>query len=101
MANTSKSVSNDTLTMAQLGDTFMIHPMVALRLSKNIRNNEELSWEEMIDTKKIMLHFMVKSGMWQAKHTVCVPTFYVKLDCHQRKEQKNGKQALLLYQSHT
>ena len=99
MANTSKSVSNDTLTIAQLGDTFAIRPMAALRPSKNIRNDEELSWEEMMDAKNIVLHFMAKSGTWQAEHTVCVATFYVNLDCHQRKEQKNGKQALLLYQS--
>ena len=99
MADTNKSVSHNTLTFAQLGDTFAIRPMAALRPSKNIRNDEELSWEEMMDAKNIMLHFMSKSGTWQAEHTVCVATFYVNLDCHQRKEQTNGKQALLLYQS--
>ena len=99
MADTNKSVSHDTLTFVQLGDTFAIRPMAALRPSKNIRNDKELSWEEMMDAKTIMLHFMSKSGTWQAEHTVCVTTFYVNLDCHQRKEQTNGKQALLLYQS--
>lgn len=30
----------------------------------------------------------------------CNPNLTQALDCHQRKEQNNGKQALLLYQSH-
>ena len=30
---------------------------------------------------------------------MALASFYINLDCHQRKEQKNGKLALLLYQS--
>ena len=99
MADTSKSVSHDTLTFTQLGDTFAIRPLAAVRPSKHIRNDEELSWEDMMDAKNVMLHFMAKSGVWQAEHTLCLATFYVNLDCHPRKGQKNGKQALILYQS--
>ena len=99
MADTSKSVSHDTLTFTQLGDTFAIRPLAAVRPSKHIRNDEELSWEDMMDTKNVMLHFMAKSGVWQAEHTLCLATFYVNLNCHLRKGQKNGKQALILYQS--
>ena len=100
MSDTSKLVSHDTLTFQQLGDTFAIHPLAAVRPSKHIRNDEDLSWEEMMDAKNVMLHFMGKSGAWQAEHTLCITTFFVNLDCHLRKGQKNGKLALLLYQSH-
>ena len=99
MSDTSKSVSHDTLTFTQLGDTFAIRPLAAVRPSKHIRNDEDLSWEEMMDAKNVMLHFMSKSGAWQAEHTLCIATFFVNLDCHPRKGQKNGKLALLLYQS--
>jgi hypothetical protein len=99
MANTNKSVSHDTLTFMQQGDTFVIPPLAAIRPSKHIRNNEELSWEEMMDAKNMMLHFMVKSGLWQNKHTLSIVSFYVNLNCHPRKGQKNRKRALLLYQS--
>ena len=99
MADTSKSVSHDTLTFMQLGDTFAIRPLAVVRPSKHIRNDEELSWEDMMDAKNVMLHFMAKTGVWQAEHTLCLATFYVNLDCHPRKGQKNGKQALILYQS--
>ncbi|KAN0131125.1 hypothetical protein V8E53_011017, partial [Lactarius tabidus] len=82
MANTNKSVSHDTLTFMQQGDTFVIPPLAAIRPSKHIRNNEELSWEEMMDAKNMMLHFMVKSGLWQNKHTLSIVSFYVNLNCH-------------------
>ena len=98
-ADANRSASHDTLTFSQVGETFAMRPLAALRPSKHIRNDEELSWEDMMDAKNIMLHFMAKTGVWQEEHTVCIATFYVNLDCHPRKGQDNGKQALLLYQS--
>ena len=83
----------------QVGDTFAIRPMAALRPSKQIRNDEDLSWEEMMDAKNVMLHFMAKSGAWEDEHATALASFYINLDYHQQKEQKNGKLALLLYQS--
>ena len=98
-ADSNKSVSQDTLTFTQVGDSFAIRPMAALRPSKHIRSDEELSWEEMMDAKNVMLHFMAKSRVWEDEHATALATFYINLDCHQRKDQKNGKLTLLLYQS--
>ena len=98
-ADSNKLVSQDTLTFTQVGDSFAIQPMAAVRPSKQIRNDEDLSWEEMMDAKNIMLHYMAKSTVWQEEHVTALASFYINLDCHQRKEQKNGKLALLLYQS--
>ena len=98
-ADSNKSVSQDTLTFTQVGDSFAIRPLAAMRPSKQIRNDEDLTWEEMMDAKNVMLHFMAKSGIWEDEHTVALASFYFNLDSHQRKEQKNGKLALLLYQS--
>ena len=95
-ADSNKSVSQDTLTFTQVGDTFAIRPMAALRPSKQIRNDEDLSWEEMMDAKNVMLHFMAKSGVWEDEHATALASFYINLDCHPRKEQKNGKMALLV-----
>ena len=97
--DSNKSVSQDTLTFTQVGDSFAIRPMAALRPSKQIRNDEDLSWEEMMDAKNVMLHYMAKSGVWEDEHATALASFYINLDCHQRKEQDNGKMALLLYQS--
>ena len=98
-ADSNKLVSQDTLTFTQTGDSFVIRPMAALRPLRHIRNDEDLSWEEMMDAKNVMIHFMAKSGAWQDEHAQSLILFYVSLNGHQRKEQKNGKKALLLYQS--
>ena len=99
MADTNKSVSNDMLTFTQQGDSFVIHLLAALKPSRHIRNDKDLTWEETMDAKNIMLHYMGKSRLWEDEHALCVASFYINLDYHPRKLQKNGKQALLLYQS--
>ena len=58
--------------------------------------DEELSWEEMLDTKNILLHFMDKAGTWLRAHMESVTVFFFNLKAHPRKLQKNGKGALLI-----
>ena len=94
-----RSISNDTLTFTQTGDTFAIQPMTPIRPSKHIRNDEDISWEDMLDAKNVMLHFMAKSGQWEDAHATSITSFFYNLETHQRKDQKNGKRTLLLYQS--
>ena len=94
-----KSINQDTMAITQLGDSFAFRPMSALKPSKHIRNDEDLSWEEMLDAKNLMLHFMAKSGLWPVKHAEALATFFVNLELHPRKSQVNGKKALMLYQS--
>jgi hypothetical protein len=98
-ANNNKSVSHDTLAFTQMGNTFALCPMAALRPSKHIRNDKDLSWEEMLDAKNIMLHFMAKSRLWPVLHALSIISFFLNLKAHLRKGQKNCKKALMLYQS--
>ena len=99
VADTSKSISHDTMAFAQVGDTIAIRPLSALRPSKNIRNDKDLSWEEMLDAKNTMLQFMAKSGNWPVAHAESLTAFFVNLEIHPRKQQVNGKKALIVYQS--
>ncbi len=71
----------------------------ALRPSKDIRNDEDLSWEEMLEAKNTMLHFMAQSGLWPTAHAESLKAFFVALERHHRRLLTNGKKALLLYQS--
>ena len=71
----------------------------ALRPSKNIRKDEDLSWEEMLEAKDTMLHFITQSGLWPKAHAESLAAFYVALALHPRRSMVNGKKALLLYQS--
>ena len=95
----SKSISLDTLTLSQVGDTIAMRPLASLRPSKHVRSDEELSWEEMLDAKNTMLHFMGKSGNWPAAHAELIAAFFLNLEWHPRRLQTNGKKALMVYQS--
>jgi hypothetical protein len=99
VADTGTSIGHDTMAFAQVGDTIAIRPLSALRPSKNIRNDEDLSWEEMLDAKNTMLQFMAKSGNWPVAHAESLAAFFVNLEIHPRKQQMNGKRALIIYQS--
>ncbi|KAF8266553.1 hypothetical protein EI94DRAFT_1701673 [Lactarius quietus] len=68
--------------------------------SRHIRNDEDLTWEEMLNAKNVVLHFINKAGTWPAPHVESMATFYFNLKFHPRKLHMNGKKALLLYQSH-
>ena len=98
--DSNKSISHDTLLFTQVSNTFVIWPTAAIQPSKHIQNDDYISWEDMIDGKNIMLHFMAKSGLWLDAHAASIVAFFFELEHHQRKDQKNGKLALLLYQSH-
>jgi hypothetical protein len=70
----------------------------ALRPSKNIRKDEDLTWEEMLEAKNTMLHFMAQSGLWPTAHAESLAAFFVALERHPRRLMAHGKTTLLLYQ---
>ncbi|KAH9019642.1 hypothetical protein EDB85DRAFT_1873002 [Lactarius pseudohatsudake] len=98
-ADTNKSISHDTLAFTQVDDTITMRPLAAIKPSRSIRNDEDLSWEEMLQAKNTMLHFMAKSAVWPEGHARALAAFFVALELHPRVLQTNGKGALLLYQS--
>ena len=53
----------------------------------------------MLDAKNMMLHFMAQSGLWPPTHAEATAAFFLNLELHPWRLQKNGKQALMLYQS--
>ncbi|KAH8978588.1 hypothetical protein EDB92DRAFT_1807283 [Lactarius akahatsu] len=98
-ADTAESANLDTLAFTQLDGTISVRPLAAVRSSRNIRNNEDLSWEEMLQGKNVMLRFMAKSTTWPQAHAQSLAAFFVALEWHPRTAQVNSKRALLLYQS--
>ncbi|KAH9010121.1 hypothetical protein EDB84DRAFT_1445943 [Lactarius hengduanensis] len=68
-ADTGGSANLDTLAFTQLDGTISVRPLAAVRSSRNIRNDEDLSWEEMLQGKNVMLRFMAKSTTWPQAHS--------------------------------
>ncbi|KAF8268075.1 hypothetical protein EI94DRAFT_1700536 [Lactarius quietus] len=68
-------------------------PLAAQRPTRCIRKDEELSWEEMLDAKNMMLLFMEKSSVWPALHAEAISGFFLNLKLHPRKSLPNGKKS--------
>jgi hypothetical protein len=61
--DSTRSISQDTLTLAQFKGAISLRPLAAQRASKNIRSDRDLSWKEMFEAKNTMLHYMGLSGV--------------------------------------
>ncbi|KAF8468595.1 hypothetical protein DFH94DRAFT_281156 [Russula ochroleuca] len=94
------SIDQDTLSFSTQADgSGSIRPLDAQKASKNIRKDEDLSWEEMLQAKNNMLEFIGDAKIWPTPNAEALAGFYVALEMHSRTNEPNGKQALLLYQS--
>ncbi|KAH9016092.1 hypothetical protein EDB85DRAFT_1875347 [Lactarius pseudohatsudake] len=98
-ADVSNLTSQDTLAFTQSDSTISVRPLAAVRSLRSIRNDEDLSWEEMLQGKNVMLRFIAKSTTWPQTHAQSMAAFFVALELHPRTLQINGRRALLLYQS--
>ena len=94
-----RSISLDTYAFTRLDDAIALRPMAAQRPSKNIREDHELAWDEMLEAKNTMLHHIAKSGVWPKPHAESLAAFFVNLELHPRRLQPHGRKAILLYQS--
>ena len=97
-AEADRSTGHDTLALTQLGGTIAIGPL-ASKPSRHVRMDEDLSWEEMLDARNILLHFMNKAGTWPRAHIESIAAFFFNIEVHPRKQQKNGKKTLIVYQA--
>ena len=94
-----ESTSHDTFGFTQFEGVLAIRPLAAQRASKNIRRDEDLTWEEMLFAKDTMLECIAKSGIWSDRHTLSLASFFVALAGHPARWNPHGHKILLRYQS--
>ncbi|KAH9036083.1 hypothetical protein EDB84DRAFT_1437754 [Lactarius hengduanensis] len=72
-ADANRSISQDTLVFTQVEGTFTIRPLAAIKPSRNVRCDEELSWEEMFDCQEhhAALHGKVPGLARRSRHVSC------------------------------
>jgi hypothetical protein len=85
------------LTSSGLGDSLALQPLSSLKPSKNIRRDENLSWDEMVTAKNNMIHFMSKSKLWPLSHMECIAKFYVALETHPIRQTTHGNRIVTAY----
>ena len=94
----SLSTNQDAFSLVQVDGAFTIRPNTQ-RASRNIRRDEDLPWEEMVQAKNMMLEYIADSKAWSNRHAEALAGFFCALELHPRTLQPNGKQVLLRYQA--
>ena len=91
------TTNHNTYGLASLGDSLALQPLSSLRPSRNIRRDEDLSWDEMVTAKNNMIYFMAKSKLWPQSHMECVAKFYVALETHPIRQSSHGNRIVTAY----
>ena len=91
------TTNHNTYGLANLGDSLTLQPLSSLRPSKNIRRDEDLSWDEMVTAKNNMIHFMSKSKLWPQAHMECIAKFFVGLETHPIRQTTLGNRIVTAY----
>ena len=89
--------NHDTLGLTRLDSVAMFQPISSLKPSKNVRRDEELSWEEMVVAKNKMLEHMADSGVWPDAHIKATMILFVELENHPIRLQHLGNQIMVTY----
>jgi len=89
--------NHDTLGLTRLDNVAMFQPIASLKPSKNVRQDEDLLWEEMVFAKNKMLEHMANCGTWPAPHIKATMILFVELENHPTRAQHLGNQIMVTY----
>ncbi|KAH9036586.1 hypothetical protein EDB85DRAFT_1888741 [Lactarius pseudohatsudake] len=88
-ADSSKLIGQDTLAFTQLDDMIALCLMAAVKPSRYLKNNEDLTWDELMEAKNSMLH-LAKLGVWLLANAQSLAAFLVTLEVHPIHIESNG-----------
>jgi len=91
------TTNHNTYGLTSLGESLALQPLSSLKPSKNIRRDEDLSWDEMVMAKNNMLHFMSVSKLWPPAHMECIAKFYYALETHPVRQTRHGNRVVTAY----
>ena len=91
------TMSHNMYGLSSIGDSLALQPLSSLKPSKNVRRDEDLSWDKIVTAKNNMIHFMSKSKLWQLSHMECIAKFYVALETHPIRQSNHGNRIIAAY----
>lgn len=94
-----KASTSDTFGLTRVDDVVAFQPISALKPSRNIRRDDELSWDELVSAKNTMLHFISTSKAWPQEHIESLAAFYVVLETHPMRQRNHGNKIMVTYAS--
>lgn len=90
--------SKDTFGLTKIDEMVSFKPVSALRASKNVIQDIDLTWRQMEIAKTTLIQQITKCG-WPEKTVLSFAHFFMNIEVHQYRQRTYREQALLIYQA--
>jgi hypothetical protein len=90
--------NEDTFGLTKVDDMVSFRPVSALKASKNVIQDIDLTWRQMEIAKTTLIQQITKSG-WAEKAVTTLAQFFMSLEVHHYRQRAYGEHALLVYQA--
>jgi hypothetical protein len=97
-AQNQRTQNEDTFGLTKIDDMVTLRPVAALKASKNVTPDIELTWRQMEIAKTILIR-QISKCCWPDKSITALAQFFMNLEVHQYRQRAFGEQALLVYQA--
>ncbi|KDQ58868.1 hypothetical protein JAAARDRAFT_192448 [Jaapia argillacea MUCL 33604] len=75
------TTADDAFGLTKADGFVTLRPVAAFKALRNIVQDEDLTWDQMILAKDNMLNHMEQMG-WSVKHVTALVTFFFNIECH-------------------
>ena len=96
--NHQRTEADDALGLSKVGDLVSFRSISAVRASKNVILDANLSWNQMSYAKNILLQHLEKAD-WPVKHISALAHFFIGLESSPYRTRACGEKILLTYQA--
>ena len=90
--------NEDSFGLTKVDDMVSFRPVSALKASKSVVQDADLSWHQMEIAKTTLIQHITKCG-WAQKVVMTLAQFFMNLEVHHYRQQAYGEHALLTYQA--
>jgi hypothetical protein len=93
-----QTLNEDTFGLTKVDDVVSFRPVSALKASKNVIQDIDLTWRQMEIAKTTLIQHVTKHG-WAEKAITALAQFFMNLEVHHYRQRAYGEHALLVYQA--
>ena len=90
--------NEDSFGLTKVDDMVSFRPVSALKASRNVVQDANLSWRQMEIAKTTLIQHITKCG-WAQKVVTTLAQFFMNLEVHHYCQRAYGEHALLTYQA--
>jgi hypothetical protein len=93
-----RTEADDAYGLTRVGEVLSFKSISAIRASKNVIQDVNLTWSQLTYAKTSYLQHVGKAG-WPQKHAEALTHFFIALEASPFRSQANGEKILITYQA--